>query len=402
VILDDLRSEPLEGDVVRSARVRWEGGDLRLRVRVPEAAAGPAGDATPFLAAALLPAMRRGEDLEVEGAVSPLLLERCEELQSIYASWDLSLRACDVRAEEAVPDEAPGGRAVGAFFSGGVDSMYTAIAARESPLGGLVLYSDLAPIDGPPAHAREQQPAARAAALLGLPLTSVSSNVRELAEPILDSADAKGAGLACLALSLGGGFRRLTVPSWADYESLAPCGSHPLLDRLFSTELVELEHDALVHGRLGKVGALAREHPYLLPLLKVCPRIDEPANCGLCHSCLWTMICLSICGVLERATMFPPEVDLAAVAKLRLSTRTQRIVWGQVCRALSPGDATHKAVTKALRRSAGASLGQRWRGRFRPRGRLDLLPPPWYEGASAFSRQDTNGAVSVLRGRPYP
>jgi len=403
VIIDDLRSESQEGDVVRAARIRWTGGELRLRVRMPEAASGPAGDASPFLVAALLPAMRRHEDLQVEGAVSPQLLGGCEEAQALYHAWDLSLRLCTVHAAEVAAPPQPAGRADGSFFSRGVDSMYSAIAGRERPLGGLVFCSDLDPIHSPPVQANERELASEAADMLGLPLTVVSSNVRELAEPILDWSDAHGAGLAFLALSLGGGFRRITIPSWGDYESLVPCGSHPLLDPLFSAELVEVEHDATVLGRLEKVGALIRDRPDLLPLLKVCFRIDGTGNCGRCVKCLWTMSCLHAHGALEAATMFPPEIDVDLIGQLRLGARTQRISWGQVCRALAPDDSVRSAIERALRRTATPTLRERVRGRFRPAERLDLLPPPWYQGASAFGRHDTNAAVSVLRdGRPYP
>ena len=400
MIVDDLRSEARDGGVLRSARIRWIGGELRLGVRVPATAAGPAQDASPFLAAALLPAMRRHEDLEVRGAVSPMLLGRCEELQAMYHSWDLSLRRCSVRAAHVAAPPGPHGRADGAFFSRGVDSMYSAMAARRHPLGGLVFCSDLDPIHSPPVQAREEELASEAADALGLPLTVVSSNIRELTEPILNWADAHGAGLAFLALSLGGGFSRMTIPSWADYETLAPCGSHPLLDPLFSTEAVSVEHDATVLTRPGKVGALVENRPDLLPLLKVCFRVDGPGNCGRCIKCLLTMSCLHAHGALGAATMFPPEIDVERLGRLRLHARRQ---WVQVCRALAPADPVRKAIERALRRTAAPTLRERLRGRMRPAGRLDLLPPPWYSGASAFFRHDTNTAVSVLRdGRPYP
>ena len=366
---------------------------------MPEAAAGPAGDGSPFLAAALLPAMRRGEDLELDAPVSALLLER-----SRAASGHLSrvgpIAAPVRRARRGQRSRpGPGTRPPAAFFSRGRDSTYSAIAEREDALGGLVFCSDLDPVQRPPTQARNEELAHQAAGGLGLPLTVVSSNVRRLTDPILNWADAQGAGLAFLALSLAGGFRRLTIPTWADYETLAPCGSHPLLDPLFSTESVEVEHDAMLLSRPAKVGELVAQRPDLLGFLKVCFRVDGPGNCGRCSKCLLTMSCLHAHGALHAATTFPDEIDVERIERLRIHPRRQ---WVQVCRCLDPSDPVRGATERALRRTCRPTLRQRLRGVLRRPERLDLLPPPWYEGPSAFFRHETNTAVSVLRdGRPY-
>jgi hypothetical protein len=70
VIVDELRSEERDGLVERSARVRWSGGQGRLRFEVPPELSGPAEDGSPFLATCLLHAMRRHEDLVVDAPVA--------------------------------------------------------------------------------------------------------------------------------------------------------------------------------------------------------------------------------------------------------------------------------------------------------------------------------------------
>ena len=86
------------------------------------------GDA--FVAAALLPAMARGERLDVDPdlPVSPLLLEGVARLQAIHHSWNPALKVIAVRAEaaEAASDHA----GTMAFFSGGVDSTFTLLQRR--------------------------------------------------------------------------------------------------------------------------------------------------------------------------------------------------------------------------------------------------------------------------------
>ena len=69
MVVDELRQHDRDGRVERRARVRWREGEFTVSIRVPRGAAAQRGDATPYLAATLLPAMHRGEDLHLEGAV---------------------------------------------------------------------------------------------------------------------------------------------------------------------------------------------------------------------------------------------------------------------------------------------------------------------------------------------
>lgn len=132
MLVDDLRSRDLEYDVERSVRMRWDGGELRLWFRVPADSAAPADDWSPFLAATLLAAMRRHEDLELDGPVSPRLLRRSELIQSAYEAWDPGARRCRVRVAGATPTRprAPG---IACFFSRGVDSTFSATTNRVEP-----------------------------------------------------------------------------------------------------------------------------------------------------------------------------------------------------------------------------------------------------------------------------
>ena len=124
--------------------------------------------------------------------------------------------------------------------------------------------------------------------------------MRELTDPIVrDWADVVGAGLAFLATSTAGGFGHVVIPSSDGPTTVAPVGTSPMLDPLFSTAEVEVVHDA-PGTRPAKVAWLARERPELLPLLKVCFREDRPDNCGRCSKCLLTMLALEAVGSLGR------------------------------------------------------------------------------------------------------
>lgn len=409
--VDELRSQQQGTEVKRSVRIRWKDGEFRLRLTVPVGSIGPPHDFSPFLAAALLPAMRAGEDLEIRGPVSARLLRRSEIVQKACRTWDPSLRWCNVDTSGVV---APPSRATGVacFFSRGVDSMFSATLERFEPgaLTHLVYCDDIsiATRHDPVVRAEEIALTREAAEEIGLPLIVVATNIRTMTDPLISWEDVHGAALASVALMVGGEMGHVVMPSWADFAGLGASGSSPLLDLLWSTEWVEIEHDSLVEGRLGKVAWLAVERPELLRHLKVCLRENRPDNCGRCRKCLLTMACLQAVGGLERAEGFPQEIDLELVRNVRPYSLSQRIAWAQVCAALDGEGANarlRKAILHALRRAARPSpferarlLARRLRGK---EARLDpswspVWPPP------AFSRRETSAALSLLReGRPY-
>ena len=201
VIVDDLRTRERADDLERSARIRWDGGDFRLSVSTPSRFAARGDDAAGFVCAALLPAMRLGEDVEVRGGVSRRLLERVPRIVDVYATWDPRLYRSRVRAErELGPGEAA--RGVGCFFSRGVDSMHSVAVPRGLPgvLTELVHCDRLEPLHSPSVRAEEIRLAGEAARELGVPLVVIETNLRELTDPIVaDWADMVGGGLAFLA-----------------------------------------------------------------------------------------------------------------------------------------------------------------------------------------------------------
>jgi len=103
---------------------------FRLWYRVP-ASVRVTESADPFVAAALLPAMLRGEELAVdpELTISPKLIENLAKLQEIHHSWNPVLKIVPIRA--ATRPAEPLATGALSFFSGGVDSMYTLLKRRE-------------------------------------------------------------------------------------------------------------------------------------------------------------------------------------------------------------------------------------------------------------------------------
>jgi hypothetical protein len=406
MLIDDFQVDETGERSERSARVRWRDGEFRLRIVVPAEFAAPVDDAAPFLASTLLQAMRRGEDLEIKAQVSRALLEKCDHIRRIYCAWDPSLRPCDVRVAGSVTaGERPPGRAC--FFSRGVDSMFSpGTTPGDGPLTHLVYCEGHDPIMDAQVREQDHQLAREAANRIGLPLLTAFTNIRTMADPVVDWADLFGAGLSSVAHCLGGGVGSVVISSSADYVSQGPCGSNPLLDPLFSTERVRVVHGTIEYSRVQKVAALAAQRPDLLPYLKVCGRVNRVDNCGRCMKCLWTMVCLEAAGALPAAKSFPDRIPLELVRQLRLPYYPLQIGWMQALQALPAADRMRDlrgAIEECLYRSARPALRERGRAAIDwLRGRLRRAEAGGSKPEIRFYREQTDLAVSLLRrGKPY-
>jgi hypothetical protein len=322
-----------------------------VSIRGDELDATP-GDALTCLA--LLPALVQGaETLEVSAPVSEQLLGRTRTLGEIFRRWlAVDAASVDVRAEPVRLTPQPG---LASFFSGGVDSWYTALT-RADELDALVfvrgfdLYraeSDL--IDLASSNARA------AARNLGLQLLEVDADVRDFSDRLVSWEMYHGSALAGVAHAVGW-WGRMLVPATLEYRHMAPWGSHPWTDPLWSSERVAIEDDGVWASRLDKIAYLA-EHDVALEHLRVCWRIREGGlNCGRCAKCLETILALELVGASGRCLTLPATVDVAAWEELeppswdfvRRSARSTRVV-GHLRDLLEAGGPEHP-VGPELRR----------------------------------------------------
>jgi hypothetical protein len=318
MVVERLEASGDDGTAERASVFRWVGGERRVAIGLPAGLAGPEYDASPFLPLALLPAMMRGDDVVVDGPVSPRLLRGAHEVAELYRAWAPELRVPEIRvAEERVP-EADGDRAIGAFFSRGVDSTYSAAVERSypGPLERLVFVRGFDPNLSDAVLDEEVGAAHWMAERLGLPLSVVSTNVHDFTRLFVSNwEDIVGSALAAMALAASGGFRALVVPSTDSTRTLGPNGTSPVLEPLLSTEATAVVHDAVVLGRAGKALWLGRNRPDLLRELKVCFASPDAGNCGRCSKCVTIMAALRSAGTLGEATRFPPELDLELVRR---------------------------------------------------------------------------------------
>lgn len=314
------------------AHVGRDGAGLAATIRVGDEAhdvwfrtarlSAPAS-ADAFVPLAVFPAMRHGLPIRISGAVSPRLLRGAVRAQQTFALWDPTFRAVGIDAPARPPDaRAPG---VAACFTGGVDSFHTLLRHRHEITHLVFVHGFDIPL------ARRGYREAVSAALratadeLGLELIEVETNLRDCTDRYGDwGQHVHGAAIAAVGLFLASRIGTFFIPSTYAYAHLFPWGSHPGLDPRWSSESLTIVHDGSELTRFEKIEALAGWDT-ALRTLRVCWQLDDDAyNCGRCRKCVWTMACLRVCGVLERATRFDRPFDAETLLAFPLEAPYER------------------------------------------------------------------------------
>lgn len=284
---------------------------FRLWYRVPDSYP-VARSADPFVAAALLPAMVRGEELEVDPAltVSPKLLKSIFRLQEILHCWNPALKMVQITASTACAEGLSGGSL--SFFSGGVDSTYTFLKHADE-ISHLVFIHGLDFYEASESYRVAVERNSRFAETFGKTLIPVETNHHPFGYRYgLSRHLTHGSCLGSVALLLG--FDVAYIPASVTYNDLTPYGSHPLTDPLWSNEAVEVIEDGCEARRTDKVIRVLASDAALANL-RVCFN-DMNVNCGLCEKCLRTMVSLALLGAKDAP--FPPLPPLGTFMKERV------------------------------------------------------------------------------------
>lgn len=316
-----LHRAGLPGAVRLNGHVVTSSGEFDLWYEIPEDRAEHAPRSGNAWLVALLPyALHRGERLDLDLPVDPLLLESAGGLAGIWRAWYPELRPVTISAP--VLSAATPGAGVAQFFSGGVDSWFTLLRHTEScdgfPQIGVV--DDLVtvwgfdiPMDAPQEFARLSSMVAEVAAARGKRHVVVATNLRTPGDEAWTRTwgpdwgrQSHAAALASTVLLMEGAYRRVLIPGSVTVAGTLHWGSHPLTDPMFSTSGTQFHHDHIAYGRAVKIERLARS-PEALARLKVCYADGRAGNCSRCAKCHRTLMCLDLLGVLDLATTFDVE-----------------------------------------------------------------------------------------------
>ena len=305
------------------------GDEHRVRFGVDPPIVPSADGALP---AVLLPAMTCGERLRFEQPIDEALLRNLPDVQAIFRAWADAWpffrgtpREIEVDATPALADRAPG-RAVAAFFSGGVDSFSTVLSHPEITHLVFVHGADLA-IGESELAGRVASRLEHAAELLGKSWIAVETDVRLLGDAFVPWDAYFGSVLASVARLLSPAVERIYVASESPYQRLHRRGSHPLIDHLWGGDAIRIVYDGARFGRADKVERIA-DSEVARQTLRVCWENREAAyNCCRCEKCLRTMVALAMLGVLEEFVTFDRPLDVDAVGAVVPRNKLERDFW---------------------------------------------------------------------------
>lgn len=346
-------------------------GGRQVYFRFSEGAPFTGLSGEPFIAAAMVEAMRDARPIEIseELPVSATFLRGMDSYQEIFSQWFRDLEPVAVNAAAARPPSGQTGT-VGLFFSGGVDGHYSLLRNRDS-VTHLVLCLGL---DIPPEERdrwnRTVASIEKVARTYGKQLCLVESNVKAC----FQSSTHDNHGTIVVSTALGLAFDRLLVPATHDYLTVHAYGTHPLTDAALSTGQTTVEHDGMAPRSL-KLRRLV-EAGVDLGDLRVCNRHTD-FNCGRCEKCLRTMTALEVLG--KRVASLPRLEDPGILRGIRLWTAGFADYWednlalarefgrDDIAREIAPVvEGFHRR--EALRHLDAAWLGgriARWRDRAR-------------------------------------
>jgi len=307
------------GWVRLAASVHYEGADAGAETvwfEVPTAHAQSLHLSGDSFVSCLAPlAAQRHERMQLVSPTDRLLRDGVQEVTRVWRSWYPQMRDVAIDAPRAIDpacDPAPSPRRTASFFSGGVDSFFTALrhdAGEGTPsthsIDDLILVHGFdIPLANERAFANVEGSLQRAADDMGKRLVTVATNIRETRFSVTDwPALSHGAALASVAHALGTGYHTVLIGSSAGYRDLRFWGSHPLTDPMLSSSSTRVLHDGAAFMRVEKTEYVARS-ALAMRHLRVCYLSDDGSNCGRCNNCYRTMLALDALGVLDECATF--------------------------------------------------------------------------------------------------
>jgi hypothetical protein len=320
------------GEVILSARVTFDRPLLnkpdRLWFSFPEKYAPfvtRRSDA--FAVGLILLAMYSGENLIVEGELSPRLVRGLTEYQRAFRFWfPEKLSVINIEAQslcELSPEEA--GKQTFTLFSGGVDSAYTLMKhlPEHQPLPdfqvkyGLFIHGLDIPLQNRGSFDAACRTFTRELSTVGVELIPVRTNLRYFTSGLLPWMIAHGSATIAAGLMLDRLCANLLVPASHTLDDFKPWGSSPLVDHWLSTETNTIIHHGITASRMDKISAIANWQP-AQNFLRVCINEggrDGVQNCSLCEKCFRTMAMLEMCGTLEHFNTFNKKITRRDIAR---------------------------------------------------------------------------------------
>ncbi len=263
--------------------------------------------------ALLIPAMKDGTDIIVDGPVTDeLVFNINNEYQTILRSAIPGLKRVTVHASRECPTE-PAAEGVATGFSAGVDS-YAVLADHflnphvpHSLRLTHLLYNNVGS-HGTGGEATFQRRLARAkqtAVTLGLELISVNSNMDQFYFGRFSFQQTHTPRNSSVPLLLQSGIGKFLYASTVPFANVGVREAYdlsvcdPISLPVLSTTAVEMRSSGSQYTRVEKTLRVA-EVPESHSSLDVCVSPDGDPNCSVCWKCMRTELTLDIAGLLHR------------------------------------------------------------------------------------------------------
>jgi hypothetical protein len=276
-----------------------------------------------LIAVGLLPAMKTGSALIVEGEISQKLFNAIDPITDFFNT--LSTKLKKIKIKNIVPQTSKSSteNRVGLFFSGGVDSFYTFLKHQDEITDLIFIRGFDIPLTDHVLLKKTSEVIREIGLNFGKRVIEVETNLRlfyeqSFIQPYLRWQFGHGPALASTGHLLFPFFHRIYIAASHTYADSYPpdLGSHPLVDPLWSTETLNFIHDGCEATRVEKTAFIAKSD-IALKSLRVCYKNPNSVyNCGVCEKCIRTMINLECAGVLERCTTFNTTIDTKLIDKI--------------------------------------------------------------------------------------
>ena len=329
MLIQDIKLSKNGKKIVLSASVQFRGQNPETMYFATdvENKSYIASDASPFLAAVLLPSMKTGEPIFIKGIVSKKLLGNTQKIMKLVEGWHIGLQTVDIYAEyvesEKVKnfDKKPRMSRNASFFSAGVDSFYTYLKHNNKTSGKItdfiLVHGFDIPLENNTFFKQVKKSVQQIAEQENIRPLIVETNIADIIERKLLWDFAHGGALAAVALFLRKNIQTIYIAGAVSKKELFPYGTHPKLDKLWSTETTHFVHDGTEYNRLGKITQVISKSELALDNLRVCTQnFKGKYNCSKCYKCLTTMIMLTCAGADREAKTFAWPLNLQAVKNM--------------------------------------------------------------------------------------
>ena len=267
-----------------------------------------------FLIACLLPSMKVGEDLEVQGEVSFKLYNSIEKIQNIYSCWFPEYKKINIISPIKQNYKENKNDNTATFFTGGVDSFYTLLKRKDEIDKIIYVHGFDIPLSSIEYRTQVNTHIEDVANNLNKQYIKIESNLREFSDNFCNwGYHYHGSALASVAILLQDIIGKIYIPSSYNTQDLFPWGTHPDTDALWSTEDMQIIHDKC-EARIDKIKTISN-YDVALNHLRVCWQ-SGLYNCSKCEKCIRTMIGLYAMGV-KCATF--DKLDAKLISELSLN-----------------------------------------------------------------------------------